>query len=217
MLVSAAIDPYRKSYGKAASSSEMLDGSSGSERITASPRKMWVPGVHACATAGVSISASRTASARQPPDTARGVERRIWPALDPDALTLPANGFPKISQLVLHDVVDCVARGIDVVAHLLHDIVDGKAVEQFLAAFYCRVEAALRPRCRPARTFGRPVASPSSSFNSATACPLRSLKSRQAGKRRPASRVPHERSDRTPSRRPASQQEGDARAYRRSD
>src|ERR1700694_2533028 len=209
MLVSAAIEPYRKSYGNAASSSEMLDGRSGSERITASPRKMCVPGVHACATAGVSISASRTASASQPADTTRGVKRRIAPALDPDALTLPANGLSKISQLVLHDIVDRVARGIDVLAHLLDNVVNGNAVDQILATLHCRVEAALRPWCRPARAFSRSVAGPSGALSSATASPLSSLESRQARERGSAPRVAHERSDRTTSRRASSQQARD--------
>src|SRR5438876_290615 len=86
----------------------MLAGSSASERMTASPRKMCVPGVHACAIAGVSISASSTASAILPAETARGDARTIWSGLNPDALTLPTDSFPEIVQLVLDDVVDCV-------------------------------------------------------------------------------------------------------------
>src|SRR3954464_4360897 len=107
MLVSAAIDPYRKSYGNAASSSAMLDGRSGSERITASPRKMCVPGVQAWATAGVSTNANSTASARPPAEAGRDVARRIECALDPDPLALPTNGFAKIVQLFLDDIIDC--------------------------------------------------------------------------------------------------------------
>src|SRR5450759_4894446 len=129
MLVSAAIEPYRKSYGNADSSSAMLEGRSASERMTASPRKMCVPGVQACAMAGVSTSASSTASAIRPAETARGEARTIPSDLDPDALTLPPDCFSEIVQLVLHDVVDRVARGIDVITHLLNHVVDGNPVD----------------------------------------------------------------------------------------
>src|SRR6267154_4924734 len=104
----------------------MLEGRSASERITASPRKMCVPGVQACAIAGVSTSASRTASAMRPDDL-------IPCVLDADALALPPDCFAKIVQLVLHDVIDRAARGIDVIAHLLNNVVDGNPVYQLLA------------------------------------------------------------------------------------
>lgn len=99
----------------------MLEGRSESERMTASPRKMCVPGVQACAMAGVNTSASSTASAIRP-------SRRTTRDLDPDALTLSPDCFSEIVQLVLHDVVDRVASGIHVVTHLLDHIVDGNPV-----------------------------------------------------------------------------------------
>jgi len=74
----------------------MPEGSSASERMTASPRKMCVPGVHACAIAGVSINASSTARAILPEEAARGDARTIRSGLDTDALTLPTNSFPEI-------------------------------------------------------------------------------------------------------------------------
>src|SRR5450759_5730888 len=136
MLVSAAIEPYRKSYGNADSSSAMLEGRSASERMTASPRKMCVPGVHACATAGVSTSASSTATATRAAETARGDARTIPSDLDPDALTLPPDCFSEIVQLVLDDVVDRVACGIDVVTHLLDHVIDWNPVDQLLATVH---------------------------------------------------------------------------------
>src|SRR5213082_1298379 len=111
MLVSAAIEPYRKSYGKADSSSAMLEGRSASERMTASPRKICVPGVHACATAGARTSASRIASATRPAETARGDARTMSGGLDPDSLALTADRFAEIVQLVFDDVIDRVACG----------------------------------------------------------------------------------------------------------
>src|SRR6476660_7641193 len=99
----------------------MLEGRSVSERMTASPRKMCVPGVHACATAGVSTSASNTASAIAPAETARGEARiTVVPRLDPDPLALPANRFTEVVELVLDHVVDRIASGIDVIPDLVY-------------------------------------------------------------------------------------------------
>jgi hypothetical protein len=53
MLVSAAIDPYKKSYGNARKRSAIVAGSRLTDRMTASPKNTWVPGVHAYAVAGV--------------------------------------------------------------------------------------------------------------------------------------------------------------------
>src|SRR5688500_11697496 len=100
--------------------------------MTASPRKMCVPGVHACATAGVSTSASSTARPMAPAESARVEARVIAPRLDPDSLTLPANCFPKIVELFLHDVVDRIARCVHIVANLFDHIVDGNSVDQLL-------------------------------------------------------------------------------------
>src|SRR5215212_8754036 len=61
MLVSAAIEPYRKFAGNAASSSAMFPGRSARFRSTASPRNTWVPGVHAHSGAGISTIASTSA------------------------------------------------------------------------------------------------------------------------------------------------------------
>src|SRR6185436_2468240 len=101
----------------------MLDGSSERERITASPRKMCVPGVQAWATDGVSTSSSNTASRTLPTEAAREVARDIPGALNADALTLAADCFPKIGQLVFHYVVNRFARRIDVIAYLVDDLV----------------------------------------------------------------------------------------------
>src|ERR1700722_414328 len=53
MLVSAAIDPYRKSYGNARNNSATATGSALADCMTASPRNTCVPGVHAKAADGV--------------------------------------------------------------------------------------------------------------------------------------------------------------------
>src|SRR6188508_744797 len=100
----------------------MLEGRSASERITASPRKMCVPGVQACATDGVSTSRRRTTSATLPADAARECARTRR-LLNADALTLGAYSFAEIGQLVLYDIVDRFTRGVDVITHLLDDIV----------------------------------------------------------------------------------------------
>src|SRR5688572_6247646 len=65
MLVSAAMDPYRKFAGNAASNSAMLPGTRLRLRNTASPRNTCVPGVHAHSGAGVSTIASTSTIAHR--------------------------------------------------------------------------------------------------------------------------------------------------------
>ena len=74
MLVSAAIDPYRKSNGNSRSSAATAGGRTASDRMTASPRKTCVPGVHACAAPGVSAMAITTTSSH--PATRRAYAHR---------------------------------------------------------------------------------------------------------------------------------------------
>src|SRR5215210_4500898 len=105
--------------------------------MTASPRKMCVPGVHACATAGVSSSASKTATAICAADTARVRARDMCGDLDPDALALTSDGFAKIGELVLNDIVDRFARRVDVFAHLFDHVVHRYPVDHLLTAFHC--------------------------------------------------------------------------------
>src|SRR2546423_3139764 len=144
----------------------MLDGRSVSERMTASPRKMCVPGVQARATAGVSISASNTASATAPPDTARGEARITVPRLNPDPLALPANRFPQIVELVFHDIVDRIAGGVDVLANLIHHRVNGDSIHQLFSTFDGAIEAPSRPRRSPPRPFGGTTSRPPRGFAS---------------------------------------------------
>src|ERR1035437_8763 len=66
MLVSAAMDPYRKSCGCARRTAATAGGRSAALRSTASPSRMWVPGVHAHATVGMSATnASAPSASRQ--------------------------------------------------------------------------------------------------------------------------------------------------------
>src|SRR6478672_554548 len=160
MLVSAAMEPYRKSYGNAERSSATLEGSSESDRITASPRKMCVPGVQAWATDGVSMSSSRTADSTLAAETARDEARDIPRALNADALTLPAYCFAEIVELVLHHIVDGFARGIHVVAHLIDHVIDRYSVDELAAAIHRGPETALGARTRPAGAFHGAISGP---------------------------------------------------------
>jgi len=90
---------------------------------------MCVPGVHARASVGVRTNASNTARAMAPAETARGDARVTVARLNPDPLTLPANRFPEIVELVFHHVVDCIASCIDVIPDLLDDVVDGDSID----------------------------------------------------------------------------------------
>src|SRR6478609_6310778 len=193
----------------------MLEGSNARDRITASPRKMWVPGVHAYATAGARISASTTAIPTRHAETARGDARTIDGDLDPDALTLPTDRFAQIVQLVLHDVVDGAAGAVDVVAHLLDHVVDRNAIDEILAALDRRLETAPRARCRPARAFHRALSCPSRALEAAITCPSRAPHSSHSGQRRAATGVAKQRTDRSTARRSTPQQKGDTHAHRR--
>src|SRR5689334_15255254 len=99
MLVSAAIEPYKKSYGNSLNSAATLGGSSCSERITASPRNTCVPGVQACATAGaatMNTTANQTQVGTRP---ARRVRRADFGTSDSKALALPPNRPAQILEL----------------------------------------------------------------------------------------------------------------------
>ena len=187
----------------------MLEGRRESERITASPRKMCVPGVQAWATDGVSITSSNAASNTVPTEAARDAARDIPRALDADALTLPAYCFPEIGQLFFHYVVDRVPRGVDVFADLFHHVVDGNAVDQLSAALDCGAKPSLRARRRPARAFCRAITGPPSSVESAAAGPLRAFEASHARERRATPGVAHQWTHRSTPRRAASQQQGD--------
>lgn len=77
---------------------------------------MCVPGVQAWATLGVKSKASRIASATLLAMAARDEARGIL-VLDPDPLTLAANCFAKIVELVSDGVVDCFTRGVGIVTN----------------------------------------------------------------------------------------------------
>jgi hypothetical protein len=152
-----------------------------------------------------------------PAETARGDARVILPRLNPDPLTLTANRFPEIVQLVFHHVVDRIAGRVHVVAHLLDDIVDRQTIDQILTTLDRRSEPALRARRGPAGALSCSATSPPSAFEAASSGPFRSLEARQSGDRSAPARVPHQGPDRTAPRRPAAQQQGDSRANRRPD
>src|SRR2546423_1488525 len=139
----------------------MLEGRSASDRNIASPRKMCVPGVQACATAGVSTSANSTARPTRLAENARDEARGIACALDPDALTLPTDCFAEVVQFVLHRIIDRVLRAVDVFTHLFDDLVKWNAIDQIFPALHRASESTLRPRCYPTRTFFGPASRPS--------------------------------------------------------
>src|SRR5258705_11775238 len=99
-------------------------GRRASDRITASPRKMCVPGVQAYAGAGVAARRS-TATHTTHSATTIGCLTDSRPGLlDPDALSLAAHRFAQIRHLFAHHVVDRLARGIDVIPNGIHDVID---------------------------------------------------------------------------------------------
>src|ERR1041385_4258000 len=124
MLVSAAIDPYRKSYGNSLNSAAMPGGRNCSDRMTASPRKTCVPGVHACATAGATTT--RTAASQRLLGTrrARRPRRARRAMLHSKPLALSPDGTAEVLELRLDGVVDRLARGADVVGDVASQSAD---------------------------------------------------------------------------------------------
>src|SRR4051812_31164099 len=110
MLVSAAIEPYRKSYGNARSSSATTPGSIGSDRRTASPRYTCVPGVHAYAARGSRTRSRSTVTARPARRSAADRPRHGIARLDAQPAALPANRLAQVAKLVLYEAVDPIAR-----------------------------------------------------------------------------------------------------------
>src|SRR3954470_24264678 len=107
MLVSAAIEPYKKSNGNSRNSSATATGRTASERITASPRKTCVAGVHAWARDGeTAIMRTINAAKRR---TFRDACAGTGTLLDAKALPLSTNRAPKIFQFGLDGVIDCFA------------------------------------------------------------------------------------------------------------
>src|SRR5512138_635659 len=129
MLVSAAIEPYKKSNGNSLSSAAIAGGNAASDRMTASPRNTCVPGVQACATPGATMSVARAMSAQR--RSGRLGDRRLVVS-DPKPLSLPFDGAPQILQLGLHRIVDCLARMADVIRDLLAQVL--ATLPQVLAA-----------------------------------------------------------------------------------
>src|SRR4051812_16709087 len=85
-------------------------------RSTASPRRTCVPGVHAHAASGSSVS-NTTA-----PTSARTA------VLEAELLALPPDRPAQVVELGLDEIIDGLARGLEIVAHFFLDLVARDAV-----------------------------------------------------------------------------------------
>src|SRR5688572_1475750 len=162
------------------------DGRNASDRSTASPRKMCVPGVHACAIDGVTaiaISATRAAQ-KIAVKGCRADSRR--PKLDPDPLPLPPNRFPEVVHLRADNVIDRFLRAVDVLANRISDLIDRYGIGEISAGTTRRLVSAsgalARPSCavepallRPASSRSRMITGPARSFQSGECRPLCTL------------------------------------------
>src|ERR1700680_314059 len=137
--------------------------------------------------------------------------------LNPDALTLAPDCFAEIVQLVLHDVVDRAARGIDVIAHLFNHVVDGNPVDELLATVHGCSESALGVWTSPSRALDGPIAGPPRALEPTAPGPLCTFNAGQSRERGAAPRVANQRSDRAAAGRPSPQEQRDSGADRRSD
>ena len=158
MLVSAAIDPYRKSYGNSRNSSATADGQERQrthDRLAEKDVRSRRPGVR---------DGGGDGDARGPP-APRSAGRFVSPALvgtalDPKTLPLASHGAPEILELRLDHVVDRLAGLAHVLGHViavvrdvLANLVARNALPQLAAALR-------RPpganAYRPERRSGRP-------------------------------------------------------------
>jgi hypothetical protein len=104
-------------------------GRTASERITASPRKTCVPGVHAWARDGeTAIIRTINAAKRR---TFRDACAETGRLLDAKALPLSPNRAPKILQFGLHGVIDCFAGPAQVFGQVVAVLTD--VVANFIA------------------------------------------------------------------------------------
>src|SRR3954453_4634912 len=132
----------------------MALGTIASDRITASPRKMCVPGVQAYATDGnttIAMAAAivRRATMLRRSRAARGGFRAGEMASDPETSTLAPHGATQIAQLRADRIIDRVARPAQVVLDLCLHRVDGNVIPE-LASALTRPAAALGPHSRRA-------------------------------------------------------------------
>ena len=82
------------------------------------------------------MSISSTAAINPAAEAARDEARDIPGALNADALTLAADCFAEIVELVFHYIIDRFASGIDVIAYLFDDVVNRYAIDQLAAAIH---------------------------------------------------------------------------------
>ena len=92
-------------------------GSIPRERMTVSPRKMCVPGVHACAVDGVAAIATSAMHATHMRKMGGCLPDSREANLDPDALTLPAHRFAEIIHFMSDYIVDRFASAIDILSN----------------------------------------------------------------------------------------------------
>ena len=155
MLVSAAIEPYRKSCGNAARRAAIAGGRLASERSTASPRNMCVPGAHAYASDGNSAMARNATAHHTAIRRNRDAEGCAMAVpLDPHALSLAPDGLPKVRQFVSHRIVDGFARRSKIVSYLFRYLLARDAIPHLLA----------------------PIAEPAGATCGLTSCPTRSAR-----------------------------------------
>src|SRR5688572_11567875 len=127
-----------------------MPGSNVRDRKTASPRKTCVPGVHAQATSGrstrIAKAPARDGSRRPTHET--NDERRKG-CLDAKLFSPATNRAAQILELGLNEIVDRFARGFEVVAHPLSDLLPRNTIPG-VDAFIPR-EASTAPRHERAR------------------------------------------------------------------
>lgn len=157
----------------------MCDGSSESDCMIASPRKMCVPGVHASAVEGVrAIATTAIRNAAKSREPGRSGMRDPVTASNADALSLTANSLSEIVQLVFDNVVNCVPGSVNIFPNLLGDVVQRDPVNELFTAVGGESHPLRCARTGPACAADCALTSPARAFQSCFACEARSLASR---------------------------------------
>src|SRR5687768_11617450 len=170
--------------------------------MTASPRKTWVPGVHAHATSGRRAIAIR---ARPRASSGAGRRRRRPPVSDAKALPLALDRTPQVAKLRFDGAVDGLLRRLDVVANLLGDLVRRHVIEELLSALG-----------RPPGRLCAALAGPPGTFGAVPSGESRTFEPVLAGETSPAADTGHQRRDRAAAR-PLAEQQRRARSDRDAD
>jgi hypothetical protein len=90
--------------------------------------------------------------------------------LDADPLSLTTDCLSKIVELVFDDVVDCIPRGVNIIANLLCDVIHRNAIDEIASPVNRVANAFCCAWASPARSAHCALTGPSGAFESGVSC-----------------------------------------------